>query len=81
MLIARCAKTNLHYLVLRDQESFNITINREISLVKIAKRKHLFPYRTQQLSSSAPMVVNARVGLCQAKKLASIAQLVRAHDC
>src|SRR5699024_12576076 len=28
-------------------------------LVAIAKRSHLFPYRTQQLSSSAPMVVGA----------------------
>src|SRR5699024_11595163 len=28
-------------------------------LVAIAKRSHLFPYRTQQLSSSAPMVVRA----------------------
>src|SRR5690606_5338457 len=35
-------------------------------LVTIARRKHLFPSRTQKLSSSAPMVVYARVGRCQA---------------
>ena len=53
------------------------------SLVMMARRSHLFPYRTQKLSSLAPRVVRkceSRTSLGQ-NKHASIAQLVRALDC
>ena len=46
------------YLSLREGQTYNVVI--------IAKRIHLFPYRTQKLSSIAPKVVGgslpARIG-------------------
>lgn len=38
------------------------------TLVSVAKRVHLIPFRTQQLSSSAPMILGdspGKVGRCQ----------------
>ena len=63
------------HLSLREGQTYNVVI--------IAKRIHLFPYRTQKLSSLAPRVVRK----CESRTLlghhkpASIAQLVRALDC
>lgn len=44
----------------------------EEKLVKMAWRVHLYPYRTQKLSSIAPKILGGRlpgkIGLCQHKK-------------
>ena len=57
------------------------------NLVAIAKWTHLFPSRTQKLSTLALIIVGwiARKGRsspsCLSKMYASVAQLVRALDC
>ena len=39
-----------------------------MSMVTLAVRKYLVPYRTQKSSRQTPTIVNAKIGSCQTKK-------------